>query len=100
VSGEDDWAPGDLAWCVAVPDSEPAPSLRIGALYTVMDIWEGPDQFGELGLALELREARPSLDGYDGYDPEGFVKLSDHTPDAEDVETIRLLTGKPVKVAA
>lgn len=92
-----DWQPGDLALCVNAarnPFSE-HDQLRRGAIYTVtavIHIWgDSP--------ALILAEARH--DPRDrGWESLRFRKICPHTPDAEDIETIRLLNGKPVRVEA
>jgi hypothetical protein len=102
MSGGDDWAPGDLA--LRCGDGEwfegddggatigPAP----GSINTVS--WAGwtTDAVGEL-FALRFVEW-PAQDAV--FDAAAFRKIRPHTPDAEDAETIRLLTGKPVKVGA
>jgi hypothetical protein len=98
MSGGDDWAPGDLALCVDTgisPEGFDASYLELGRIYTVYAV--GVDPLGQFGLYLDELES----DGFNG----GvlawrFLKIRPHTPDAEDAETIRLLTGKPVKVDA
>lgn len=76
----DDWQPGDLALCV-----RGATYTRAGRLYTVSEVLVGGMYF--VGLPTNLRPGRFSR----------FRKIRPHTPDAEDAETIRLLTGAPVR---
>ena len=94
----DDWQPGDLALCVNdTPHWSDQPSasgfeIRVGARYTVSRV--GFCRFG-LNALIGLFED-PS--GWDwGYLAFRFIKVTPLEPDAEDAETIRLLTGAPVR---
>jgi len=93
-----DWQLGDRALCIKLgewtdyrqngvaPNGSKLP--QPGAVYEVDDVIV---QFGEVFLHLTgFHEA-------DFYWAKHFRKISDHTPDAEDAETIRLLTGVPVR---
>ena len=94
-----DWQPGDLALCLHVrPRDVPVyrglEALRSGAVYTVEAVgsWGG-----ETGLLLAgVRSESPT----GVYHHARFRKIKPHAPDAEDAETIRLLTGKPARVPA
>ena len=100
----DDWQAGDLALCVdASPASDcggPHP-LRSGAVYTVDEIWIG-GEFAPNGRFNDWPVGEPGLrfdfdcNKLGGWRPERFRKIRPHTADAEDVETIRLLTSVPV----
>lgn len=88
------WHRGDLALCVAddfctgnYPDIAALP--RIGAIYGVNDVARHSSLRID-GLALiGLPE-----DAY--FDASAFRKLHPHSPDAEDLETIRLLNAGKV----
>ncbi len=96
-----DWQVGDLALCVANRlrppfDTTPSKLLRIGAIYTVTAVrWSHGEQCLALGLA-EVQSRGP-LGHWRAW---AFRKIRPHTPDAEDRETIALLTGNPVAVPA
>ena len=92
----DDWQPGDLALCVRGGLSRFDPT-RPGAVYTVSDIVFN-DTDNEYGLAFN--EVPTEGPDYYGFYTARFRKIRPHTPDAEDAETIRLLTGAPVKESA
>lgn len=101
----DDWQPGDLALCVnngaiitpSAGYAGPRGQLRVGAVYTVT--WVGVDGAVRKDHALGLVEAKsPAPKG--GFSVHRFRKIRPHTPDAEDAETIRLLTGAPVREVA
>jgi len=100
----DNWQAGDLALCVALYDGggiDPLPTnLKIGGVYTVERVFRGVDLFGNTHLGLCLAEVCPVILGGHGFVADLFRKIHPHTPDAEDRETIELLTGKPVEVAA
>lgn len=86
-----DWQPGDLALCV--DDTNLAMGrIRRGGLYTVEQVRVGRHVAHGECVCLDLR----GVDDLFGYAAPRFRKIRPHTPDAEDAETIRLLTGKPV----
>lgn len=91
----DDWKVGDLALCVrAVPNSrgEPHP-CRKGGMYIVDRIVTASDGCTGLGLAgIAFSGTRLNADSAGNY-----RRILPHTPDAEDVETIRLLNGQRVQ---
>lgn len=88
------WQRGDLALCVAddfstenYPDIAGLP--RVGAIYSVNDVaWHSGLKVD--GLALI------GLPGDAYFDACAFRKLHPHSPDAEDLETIRLLNAGKV----
>lgn len=82
----DDWKPGDLALCV-----RSGTSIRAGFVGVVTRVEVTP-----IGTGLWLSGiCSDALTG--GYHAWRFRKIRPHTPDEEDAETIRLLTGKPVR---
>lgn len=92
----DDWQPGDLALCIKVgawsemqrrPLVDGGPSA--GKTYRVSDV------VSEEGPCLYFGNPWP----FDIFQADRFRKIRPHTPDVEDEETIRLLTGKPEPVA-
>lgn len=106
MSGGDDWRVGDLALCI---DDAPGRrnagkvdgrwhcesingQLRKGAIYTVWKVkfFPGPPAV----LAMKMHE----VDG--PWLANRFRKIHPHAPDAEDRETIALLTGQPATVEA
>ena len=97
----DDWQVGDLALCVRdgfiihpTVSSTARPEIKKGRIYTVS--WVGVDGRHEPQPSLGLEEAvSPAPRG--GFAQERFRKIRTHTPDAEDAETIRLLTGAPAR---
>lgn len=90
----DDWQPGDLALCLGHP--RPRDTVRAGAIYIVIEVFDGTYENGEEGVALALAEVSTPFP-YTGFNAAYFRKIKPHTPDAEDRETIRLLNGAPVK---
>ena len=88
----DDWQVGDLALCVDDgPSAFGESNLVRGRCYTVAAL--SPCYDGIPGLHLvEVISKSPV-----GFDPPRFRKIRPHSPDAEDAETIRLLTGAPVR---
>ncbi|MGQ2942883.1 MAG: hypothetical protein ACT6Q7_02660 [Blastomonas fulva] len=97
----DDWQPGDLAMCIKTshPAFEfPSTTLTLGKIYTVNRIGRPVDWLGgERALGLVEHAPRRADHGW----PESlFCKIRSHTPDAEDAEIIRLLTGAPMEVPA
>lgn len=92
----DDWKPGDLALCV---DDSPSDHdynlrpLRRNAYYIVEGLYAG-------GWGLHLFGIPEPEGAPTGWLSDRFRKISPHTPDAEDAETITLLTGKPAQVSA
>lgn len=94
-----DWQPGDLALCVRHLAQDHMPTVapvRVGAVYTVTKVSAGRDVYGRVGVALTLDRDNHRVLNWAGYNAAAFHKIRPHTPDAEDAETIRLLTGKPV----
>ena len=90
----DDWQVGDLALCVRSGRSLDVWEPQKGGVYTVCDTGCGPR-----GVWLDLVEdstRNPDV----GWPAVYFRKIRPHTPDAEDAETIALLTGKPAQVPA
>jgi hypothetical protein len=89
----DDWQLGDLALCVESSDSSIIP---VGSVNTVSGLVIGQRGVtkGCLGLLFAERSLPPQ---WRGFDARRHRKIRPHTPDAEDAETIRLLTGAPVK---
>ena len=102
----DDWQAGDLALCIKV-----GPWKRFYANGTSVEGF-GP----RAGMKLYVRSVDVSVLGgaalkfsdwpdvpeaeWTGYTASRFRKIRPHTPDAEDAETIRLLTGAPVREPA
>lgn len=95
MSGGDDWQPGDLALCVALPNGHfPNPGhfgVVPGGVYTVSKV-----RNAVWGVALDFEEDWEANDE-DAFNATYFRKIRPHVPDEEDAETIRLLTGTPVK---
>jgi hypothetical protein len=91
-----DWQPGDLALCVSRHESWPD-YVQVGRVYIVEHVWHDSLNLltGDLGTCLDLIGCERFGDN-SAYGAFRFIKVSGHTPDAEDAETIRLLTGKPV----
>lgn len=98
VSG-DDWQAGDLALCVRQPRAH-AGLVRSGGVYTVAAVAPFVDFEGEGGLAFEGITPPPASGYYQYWAMSRFRKIRPHVPDAEDRETIALLTDKPAKVGA
>jgi len=106
----EDWKPGDLALCVDMGDWQatfevkPAQPLGmcpiVGLTYTVRSVAIGSDVFGRRGVALQFFEIRNHHPEAIGYNAIFFRKVEHRQADAEDAETIRLLTGEPVTVSA
>jgi hypothetical protein len=98
----DDWQAGDLALCVKTrhPNFDGASStLRRGARYKVVRPFKSSDpRLIEGEVALVLEGARPRINP--GWPSGLFIKITPKAPDAEDAETIRLLTGVPAKEPA
>lgn len=89
---------GDLAICVRRNEVYPQ-QVQPGAIFTVDYIWyiEDADGSNKFDLAFDfLKVGR--VPGNLGYWHWNFRKISPHIPDAEDEETIRLLTQMPEKV--
>ena len=91
----DDWKPGDLALCLKMGSWEmlagrpPTCGMpQPGGIYTVVEIISRPP-FG-MGLLLQGLADHHFLSTR-------FRRIPPHEADAEDAETIRLLTGKPIK---
>jgi hypothetical protein len=99
----DDWQAGDLALCVrgGYISGPPGPSPVAGAVYSVTGVtmenfWESDGSDTE-DVALWFEDAPPNERGDKCWWAGRFRKIRPHTPDAEDIETIALLTGKPVR---
>ena len=97
----DDWQAGDLALCVM--DGE---NTRKGQVFTVEAV-QGPVHYrpgwglpGGEAIALVFKEVRHPRNSFGRYISLRFRKIRPHTPDAEDAETIALLTGQPAKEPA
>lgn len=99
----EDWQRGDLALCVKngvwkqcwegdVIVNSNGPSS--GAILQVRDVGHG--HFGTCLWFVEYPGDRTS----DAYTSIHFRRIPAHTPDAEDAETIRLLTGTPAPIDA
>lgn len=88
---EGDWKPGDLALCVR--NLSPRVPVRRGGVYRVRKVWDAI--YGPPRKAVGL--------DFDHYADDRaiasrcFRKIRPYTPDAEDAETIRLLTTTPHK---
>jgi len=102
-----DWAPGDLALCVGIgeddafalmPTIPQTPGPIVGLSYTVVAVRRAVDCYGVFGFALAFAEIPPRHPAAIGYNARFFRKILPHTPDAEDIETIRLMSGQPVPV--
>lgn len=91
-----DWQVGDRALCVtdAIAGFGFSKLVVIGRVYTVEDVYVGVDGKYDGVVALVLRGIRGRR--YPGLHHALFRKFSDHVPDEEDAETIRLLNGAPV----
>lgn len=98
-----EWQPGDLALCVTggrisyTPALVPVDWPRKGRIYRVAKFGvrifaDGPD------FALWLEDGPDAGQGERVWKALRFRKIRPHTPDAEDAETIALLTGKPAFV--
>ncbi len=87
----DDWQPGDLALCVR-RNPKGHDNTKEGGVYAVTGVVCN-------GLKVGLR-----LEGVEHHNlgscTTRFKRIRPHTPDAEDAETIRLLTGAPVREPA
>lgn len=97
----DDWQPGDLALCMRDGPWQYRSGPPAGSVWTVESVIvgdkPGDPHHGHTGLFLAgIRAAGPT----GAFHSSCFRKIRPHTPDAEDTETIRLLTGKPVKETA
>lgn len=92
----EDWQAGDLALCVAdeLPGFGFCTLVVIGRVYVVEEVYVGVGGKHEGVLALVLKGNKGR--NYPGLHHALFRKLRDHTPDAEDEETIRLLNRQPV----
>ena len=94
----DDWQPGDLALCIAAQNPwfvfhPTVPGPQNGQLCEVRDVVINP---ADNVQHLSFVEYGPR----DCFEAIRFRKIRPHTPDAEDAETIALLTGKPAQVSA
>ena len=100
----DDWQPGDLALCVRggnFPGGFAKETPRAGQIVTVERIVFVPTLQSPNGCwMIGSSELPPNNEGNHLWGAVRFRKIRPHTPDAEDAETIRLLTGKPAQVPA
>lgn len=100
---KDDWQAGDLALCVNISRiarhghiATAGDRFRLGAVYTVYKVSAVNHEGGcRGGPFLYMREDSGKSAG-----AHRFRKIKPHTPDAEDIITIAMLTGKPAKVGA
>lgn len=99
-----DWKPGDLALCVddaqcpIYPGTEGG--IRKGGVYHVEIVRVVADFAGRecVGLGLDrCNPVHPASGKVGLHNAIRFRKIRPHTPDEQDAETIRLLTGAPVK---
>ena len=90
----DDWQVGDLAQYVGPDDGEIESGWdpQFLAIYTVCYV--------HLDGNLELEQDPEKFHPLGSWAPYRFRKIRPHTPDAEDAETIALLTGAPVRERA
>jgi hypothetical protein len=95
----DDWKPGDLALCVkkarnkneGVGYAPGCAPMQKGGVYRVESVvWVE----GLQGLVIEHHYSKQA---HCAFLASAFKRIHPHTPDAEDAETIRLLTGAPVQ---
>ncbi len=87
------WQVGDLALCVRAEGTR----LAVGKIYLVSEVWVGgtiSHGFAHNWTGVGLRFGFEERDV--NWCATRFRKIRPHTPDAEDAETIRLLTGAPV----
>ncbi len=97
----DDWQPGDLALCVNRHPLYP-PHVSPGAVFTVEWVWRAvrcADDPDWIDVALDFNGIE-RCEGDNAYWHGNFRKIHPHVPDAEDVETIRLLTTAPEPIPA
>lgn len=90
----DDWQVGDLALCVA-KRTHGKSTFAPGGIYTVSGVVAGRFK-GKPEVGLKFDGDHVGADGKEWIRASRFRKIRPHTPDAEDVETIRLLNGAPV----
>ena len=91
-----DWKPGDAALCIkATPCPVFGPvTLVEGRTYIVRAVKTGACRTtGYVGTGLKVI----GNEDFGWHNSIRFQKAPNHTPDAEDAETIALLTGAPVK---
>ncbi|WP_066113804.1 MULTISPECIES: hypothetical protein [unclassified Blastomonas] len=102
MSGGDDWQPGDLALCVSSEGFhddfvEGNQYPAIGSVSRVNDVClleaSLDDKWNQPGGVWLSFDEYPVFLCFSG----NFRKIRPHVPDEEDAETIRLLTGTPVK---
>lgn len=100
----DDWQIGDYALCIELAaddvfdiyaETPQAPGPVVGLTYTVKAVLRAHDCYGRPGIALAFVEIRQRHPRAVGYNAACFQKAQPHTADAEDAETIALLTGTP-----
>ena len=97
-----DWQKGDLALCVngrriSVGHTAEHGCPASGAIYTVDLVIAGQRYVdGKDGIALRFTDGPMNKDGTPTWAAHRFRRIPPHTADAEDVETIRLLTGEQV----
>lgn len=96
------WQKGDLALCVKRGWSIMDPT-RPGGVYVVERVWINPNGrhlcLGFVGVDSGTPYGTPYGQlGFWGHRASRFRKIEPHTPDEEDAEIIRLLTGKKAEV--
>lgn len=96
-----DWQPGDLTLCVSQDphwadiDHPAGFKPQLLCTYTVAKVG-----FAALsGITILGLQEDVFCEDY-GFNAANFRKIRPHTPDAEDAETIALLTGTPAQVPA
>jgi len=96
----DNWQAGDLALCVRRDNRWPV-QVQPGGVFTVECVWDDVPHTdtGILGPCLDFVGVERWGDE-NAFRTSAFRKIRPHTPDAEDAETIRLLTGAPAKEPA
>ena len=96
----DNWAAGDLALCVRGGYLAGRGDLGdypvAGRIYSVSCVRFQMWQSSPADLGLILPDAPPNCIGDHAWWAYRFRKIHPHAPDAEDRETIELLTGKPL----
>lgn len=90
----DNWRAGDLALCISdapCPVRGHASPYREGRTYVVTNYREGHDDYGRPAAGIKTAHCQSRW-----WNVVAFRKLGRHVADAEDRETIRLLTRKTV----
>ena len=97
----DDWQVGDLALCVkggAFDGARASAHPKAGQVVTVhgMGVLITP-AFPKGVLAMRSMDLPPNVNGGHLWRADRFIKVTPDEADAEDAETIRLMTGAPVR---